>query len=80
MHAFILEQLLAKGWRKGGEIYWTLDDAEAAGRSLVKRGLARHVRILPVETALEPIAEIPSPQNSKSADVGEAGTRRSASA
>ena len=59
MHAFILETLLSKGWRKGGEVFWTLEDATRAGRDLLKRKQARAVRILPLEVALQPVAELP---------------------
>jgi len=29
MHAFMLETLLSKGWRKGGEVFWTLKNSRA---------------------------------------------------
>jgi hypothetical protein len=60
MGAYILEILLQWGWRRGGEIYWTLADAEAAGRAMLKRRLARQVRILSVNVELQPVAELPS--------------------
>jgi len=59
MTAFILEVLLLKGWRRGGEVYWTQDDAERAGRSLLKRKTARAVRVLPVDVTLNPVVVMP---------------------
>jgi len=59
MQAFLLETLLTKGWRKGGEVFWTLEDASRAGRALLKRKGARAVRILPLQVALQPVAELP---------------------
>jgi hypothetical protein len=61
MDAFLLETLLSKGWRKGGEVFWTVEDATTAGRTLVKRKIARGVRVLPVSVGLQPVAEIPEP-------------------
>ena len=65
MQAFILETLLSKGWRKGGEVYWTQDDATEAGRDMLKKRLARRVRILPAEVQLNPVAELPEPSAGK---------------
>jgi hypothetical protein len=59
MKAFLLETLLTRGWRRGGEVFWTEDDATVAGNSMIRRGIARRVRILPAEVALEPFAELP---------------------
>ena len=59
MQAFILETLLSKGWRRGGEVYWTQEDATAAGRDILKRRLARRVRILSAHVTLTPVAELP---------------------
>ncbi len=59
MKAFLLETLLTRGWRRGGEIYWTQEDAAEAGSSMIRRGVARRVRILPAEVSLEPSAELP---------------------
>ncbi len=60
MQAFILETLLPKGWRKGGEVFWTQEDAAQSGSDLIRRRLARKVRILPAEVGLEPVAELPA--------------------
>jgi hypothetical protein len=62
MQGFILETLLVSGWKRGGEVYWTLADAQAVGSRLIKRKLARKVRILPAEIQLNPVAEVPAAQ------------------
>lgn len=59
MEAYVLELLLSRGWRRGGEVYWTQEDAEHAGRQLLKRRLARRVRVLRASVALEPVAILP---------------------
>jgi hypothetical protein len=60
MNAFLLETLLSKGWRRGGEVFWTPEDATSAGQDLIRRKLARRVRILPIEVGLEPTSELSS--------------------
>lgn len=59
MQAYILETLLSKGWRKGGEVFWTLGDATDNARQMIRRKTARQVRILPAKIDLEPVAELP---------------------
>lgn len=59
MEGFLLEALLFKGWRRGGEILWTLDDAKRTATAMLKRREARAVRILPVEVRAEPVTELP---------------------
>ncbi len=59
MDAFILETLTSTGWRRGGETYWTLGSAQEAGRRLIRRKLARRVRIMPVQVGLQAVAELP---------------------
>jgi hypothetical protein len=59
MQGFILDTLLVSGWKRGGEIYWTLEDAKGVGSRLIRRRLARQVRILPAEIQLNPVAELP---------------------
>lgn len=59
MQGFVLETLLIKGWRKGGEVFWTEEDATQAALQLIQRRLARRVRILPAEIGLEPLVELP---------------------
>ncbi len=67
MQGFILETLLSKGWRKGGEVFWTEEDATQAGHDLIRRRLARRVRVLPAEVGLDPVVELPAtkPEHSR---------------
>jgi hypothetical protein len=59
MEAFILETLVSTGWRRSGDTYWTLDTAIAAGRELIRRKLARRVRVLSVCIDHNAVAELP---------------------
>ena len=60
MDAFILETLVSTGWRRSGETYWTLDAAVTAGRALIRRKLARRVRVLPIHVDPNAVAELPA--------------------
>ncbi|MFZ1933584.1 MAG: hypothetical protein WCB27_18805 [Thermoguttaceae bacterium] len=60
MEAFILETLVSTGWRRSGETYWTLDAALAAGRQMIRRKLARRVRVLPIHVDHNAVAELPA--------------------
>ena len=70
MQAYVLETLLSKGWRKGGEVFWTQEDATQAGQNLIRRKMARRVRILPAEIRLEPTVELPPPKPSQLQEEG----------
>ena len=59
MEAFSIELLNARGWRRMPSIYWTIDDAKAAGSRLLRRRVAKQIRVLPVNIALQPIAFLP---------------------
>ena len=59
MEAFLLETMTSTGWRRGGVTYWTFDSAEREAKRLVRRKLARRVRILPVAVDSTAVAEIP---------------------
>ncbi len=59
MEAYLLETLTSTGWRRGGTTYWTLDSALTEGRRLIRRKLARSVRVLPVAVDVNAVAEIP---------------------
>lgn len=65
MEAFILETLVSAGWRRSGDTYWTLDTALAAGRELIRRKLARRVRVLPVRIDHNAVAELPAAASSR---------------
>lgn len=62
MDAFILETLTSTGWRRSGETFWTQDAAEKEAHRLVRRKLARQVRILPVSVDLRAVAVVPTRQ------------------
>jgi hypothetical protein len=61
MQFFIIETLLCRGWRRGGEIFWTLEEAVKFGRLILRRKTARGVRILPATCSLSPVLELPEP-------------------
>jgi hypothetical protein len=60
MDAYILETLVSAGWRRSGATYWTLGEARNEGERLIRRKLARRVRILPVEVHSEAVVELPA--------------------
>jgi hypothetical protein len=57
MQAFLMELLLTKGWRRGGEVFWTEADAVREGRALMRRKVAKGYRVLPVAVSTEAVAE-----------------------
>jgi hypothetical protein len=57
MDAFVLETLLTSGWRRGGNVFWTVEDAEQEGKRLIKRKTAKAYRILPAKIDAVAIAE-----------------------
>lgn len=59
MDSFILEVLTVTGWRRGGVVHWTLDDAVDAANKLIRRRLARRVRVLRVIVELNAVTELP---------------------
>ena len=63
MNAFILERLTSTGWHRGGETYWTLDAAEKAAGNLLRRKLARLVRVLPVVVDPNAVSEVSPPSS-----------------
>ena len=67
MDVFILETLVSTGWTRGGETYWTCDAAEDAGRGLIRRHLARRVRVLAARVDPCAVAEIPPPKPAEGA-------------
>ncbi len=64
MEAYILEIGTATGWRRGGETFWDLSTAEAAGRRLIRRKLARRIRVLPLQVSLDAVSEFPQGEGS----------------
>ena len=59
MTGYVLETLAGNSWCRGGETFWTLDAAQDAGRRLIRRSLARRVRILPVDVDPVAVCEFP---------------------
>jgi hypothetical protein len=64
MDAFILEKMTSTGWRRSGETFWCLDAAKDEANRLIKRSLARKVRVLQVFVDLNAVAEIPEEEAS----------------
>jgi len=60
MDAFILETLVSTGWRRSGETYWTRESADKEANRLLRRKLARRVRVLPVAVGSSAVAEFPA--------------------
>ena len=60
MDAFILETLVSTGWRRSGETYWTRESADKEAKRLIRRKLARRVRVLPIEVGASAVAEFPA--------------------
>ncbi len=58
MQAFILETLTGTGWRRSGDIYWTLDTARSMATQLLRKKQAQRVRILSVDVSLEAVEEL----------------------
>ncbi|MEO1530165.1 MAG: hypothetical protein AAFX06_32600 [Planctomycetota bacterium] len=58
MSAFILECLSSTGWKRSGELFWRLRDAEAAAKRRTSKGRVRAVRVLPVEISPEAVFAI----------------------
>ena len=58
MRAFLLERLYPTGWRRTGDLYWRLFDAEREARRIVARGEVRGVRLLSVRVNPDAILEL----------------------
>ena len=56
MQGFILECLYPTGWRRSGELYWRLSDAERELQRAMQEDEARGVRVLAVH--INPVAVI----------------------
>ena len=57
MTAYIIEKLLACGWRRDDELRWTLADAKRESNRLIESARATRVRVLPVRIEPSAIAE-----------------------
>ncbi len=67
MQGFLLEMLVEDSWRRGGETYWTYDDALKAANQILQRRFAKRIRILPVHVNLDAVADIPNESKEASA-------------
>ena len=72
MDVFLLECLYATGWKRGGDTYWTFDSAKAEAERLVRRKLARRVRILPISVNLNATEEVPAINSDRTPGVSHA--------
>jgi hypothetical protein len=59
MKAFLLEKLFDSGWKLEGPVFWTLPLASKEAGRLIRRKLARRVRVRPVTISETSIAEVP---------------------
>ncbi len=57
MNGYILEMLVGEGWRRPSKTYWTREQADAEAEKLIKKSLARRVRILNVRVDLADAAD-----------------------
>lgn len=57
MQAFLLERLFATEWKLEGPVYWTLELATDEAARLIRRKLARGVRVRPISVSETSIAE-----------------------
>ena len=60
MDAYSIEILQHRGWRRERSIYWTLDDANKAGAKLIRRKVARQVRIFKINFGAEAVVSLPA--------------------
>jgi hypothetical protein len=58
MQGFLLERLYPMGWRRSGELYWRLTDAERELQRAMRDDCARGVRILSVRVNPEAVLEV----------------------
>ncbi|MCB9875818.1 MAG: hypothetical protein H6821_16740 [Planctomycetaceae bacterium] len=58
MQAFLLERLFPTGWRRSGELYWRLSDAERESQRTMQEQNVRGVRILAVRINPEAVIEL----------------------
>jgi len=59
MQAFVLERLYPSGWRRTGELFWRLSDAQLASRQAISDEAVRAVRILSARINPDAVIEMP---------------------
>ena len=57
MQAFLLERLYPTGWRRSGELYWHLSEAERESRRTLQEQQVRGVRVLAVRVNPDAVME-----------------------
>ncbi len=58
MQAFLLERLFPTGWRRSGELYWRLSDAEHESQRTMQEQKVRGVRVLAVRINPDAVIEL----------------------
>ena len=58
MQAFLLERLFPTGWRRSGELYWRLSDAEQESQRTMQEQKVRGVRVLSVRINPDAVIEL----------------------
>ena len=58
MQAFLLERLFPTGWRRSGELYWRLSDAERESQRTMRERKVRGVRVLTVRINPDAVIEL----------------------
>lgn len=58
MQAFLLERLYPTGWRRSGELYWRLSDAERESLRAMQEQNVRGVRVLSVRINPDAVLEL----------------------
>lgn len=58
MQAFLLERLFPTGWRRSGELYWRLSDAERESQRTMQEQKVRGVRVLSVRINPDAVLEL----------------------
>ena len=58
MQAFLLERLYPTGWRRSGELYWRLSDAERESQRTMKHQNVRGVRVLAARINPDAVMEL----------------------
>ena len=58
MQAFLIERLYPTGWRRAGNLYWRLSDAERESHRAIKEQAARGMRVLSVRINPDAVLEL----------------------
>ncbi len=58
MQAFLLERLFPTGWRRSGQLFWRLSDAERESQRTIQEDMVRGVRVLAARINPDAIIEL----------------------